>query len=295
MKDVLFLALCGLGIYIFSRIVLKEPIIPWREKKDTIQLKINKRGKKSKNTESSLNEEDVLPFQELFSNIESMDNHMIRHKDNTFTMMAEVEPVNYFLLDQFEQEAIDSVFETWLAQINYPVRIYLQNRFVDLTDQIREIQGTMEKEEDLHPRAYEYGQSMVRDLIHWQQSQPRYETKRYLLFDYKIDPKDIKADDEEELEEKLIEKAFNELYRRVSTAKSQLRKANISVHLLTSEGIGEVLYYAFNRRKAVKNRFRDIEEKEQLALYITADQTAEYIARVKGEIESVQKEETQAS
>jgi hypothetical protein len=293
MKDILFLVVCALVIYVIARIILKEPILPWKNNKESIEIpkNLSKKGNRNKKNSSAVDEEEALPFQNMFSSIHSIENHMIRHKDNTFTMVAEVDPVNYFLLDQSEQEGIDKVFETWLAQINYPVRIYLQNRFVDLTDPINAIQATMQQEEDLPPLAYEYGQKMIADLRNWQLAQPRYETKRYLIFDYKVDAKDIKADDKEELEEKIYDKAFNELYRRVMTAKNQLRKADMDVKLLASDGIGEVLYYTFNRRKAVKNRYKDIEEQEQLALYVTATQEAEFIAQVKGEIDRVQREE----
>lgn len=293
MKDVIFLVSMALGIYIVARIILKEPLLPWKQKKEvTVQPKGNSKQKKgSKKGEADpLEEEPTAPFQELFPHVDEVESHMIRHKDQTFSMLAEVEPVNYFLLDQEEQEGIDATFETWLSQLNYPVRIYLQNRFVDLTSPVQEIQKVMEKEDSLHPLAFQFGQNMIRDLMLWQNEQPRYETKRYLIFDYKVDVKDIKADDKEELEEKIVEKAFNELFRRLNTAKSQLRKADMNVQMLTTDGIVEVLYYGFNRRKAKKNHYRDIAEQEQLALYTTADQSASRIARVKGEMEIVQKE-----
>lgn len=292
MVDVLFLVSMALIVYVIARIILKEPILPWKEKSDNTSYTLPIGKKKKQQIEGSpLDEIEAAPFRELFGHVRGFENHMIRHNDNTFTMMAEVEPVNYFLLDQSEQEAIDSIFETWLAQLNYPVRIYLQNRFIDLTEPIQDIQQVMDEEEDLHPMAVQFGQNMINDLKSWQRSQPRYETKRYLVFDYKVEVKDIRAEDAEELEEKIIDKAFNELYRRINTAKSQLRKAEISVELLTTDGIAEVLYYGFNRRKAIKNRYRDIENQEQLALFVTADQTPSRIARVKGEMEDVQAEE----
>ena len=292
MVDVLFLVSMALIVYVIARIILKEPILPWKEKSDNTSYTLPIGKKKKQQIEGSpLDEIEAAPFRELFGHVRGFENHMIRHNDNTFTMVAEVEPVNYFLLDQSEQEAIDSIFETWLAQLNYPVRIYLQNRFIDLTEPIHDIQQVMDEEEDLHPMAVQFGQNMINDLKSWQRSQPRYETKRYLVFDYKVEVKDIRAEDAEELEEKIIDKAFNELYRRINTAKSQLRKAEISVELLTTDGIAEVLYYGFNRRKAIKNRYRDIENQEQLALFVTADQTPSRIARVKGEMEDVQAEE----
>lgn len=291
MKDLLVLLAMVLVMYVIARVALKEPILPWKEskKKGPTRNFKNKKGKEE-DEEAILADEPVAPFRDLFYDVESIESHMIRRADNHFSLMAEVEPVNYFLLDFEEQEAIDSAFETWLAQLNYPVRIYLQNRFIDMTEPVEDIEKTMKEQDDLHPDAIEFGQNMIRDLKNWQRSQPRYETKRFLIFDIHIDEKDIRAEDEEELEQKIFDKAFNELHRRMMTARQQLRKSEMNVMMLTTEGIGEALYYAFNRRKAVKNRFRDIERQEQLALFVTADQTASRVIRVKGEIEDGQKE-----
>lgn len=292
MVDVLFLVGMGLLVYVVARVILKEPILPWKEKSDKVDYAIpGVKKRKQKREGSPLDELEAAPFRELFGHVRGFENHMIRHNDNTFTMLAEVDPVNYFLLDQEEQEAIDAIFETWLAQLNYRIRIYLQNRFIDLTEPIQDIQQVMDDQDDLHSMAKQFGQNMINNLKSWQRSQPRYETKRYIVFDYKVEVKDIRADGADELEEKIVDKAFNELYRRVNTAKSQLRKADIGVDLLTTDGIAEVLYYGFNRRKAIKNRYRDVENQEQLALFITADQTPSRIARVKGEMEDVQSEE----
>ncbi|MGF9979099.1 hypothetical protein [Viridibacillus arvi] len=293
MKDILFVIILAVVGYVFIRKMLKEPILPWKEKvvainkmpkQNSTTKKKKKKGKEGEE-ESVLDEVEAAPFKEMFPDIVGFESHMIRRVENQFTMMAEVEPVNYFLLDQSEQEAIDAGFETWLAQLNYPVRIYLQNRFIDLTEPIEEIQQTLFEQDDLYHEARDFGQNMIENLQMWQANQPRYETKRYILFDHTVEIKDFKYDSQEELEEKIVEKAFSELYRRVSAARQQLRKSEMTVHLLTTEGIGEVLYYTFNRRKALKNRFRDIAGKEQLALYVTADQEAEHIAFVKGEIE----------
>lgn len=291
MKDIIFLLSIGAVIYVVARIILKEPILPWKSKPpvdEEVISKENKKRKKNKEEINPLEEEEASPFRELFPHVKEVDNHMIRQKDNTFTMMAEVEPVNYFLLDQTEQEGIDAIVETWYAQLNYSVRIYLQNRFVDLTEPIEKMRRIMEDEEDLHHMAREYGRNMIEDLSHWQRSQPRFETKRFLVFDYKVEPSELRIEENDDREEKIVNKAFTELNRRLNTAKSQLRKAGINVQMLTTSGITETSYYGFNRRKATKNFYKDIEEQEQLALYVTADQSASQIVRVKGEIESVQ-------
>lgn len=300
MKDILFFAVVGVLLYVFYRVIMKEPIIPSKKKKGTAvyepsENQFKNSNKKKNNTVDPLEEDEAAPFGLLFPNVQNISSHMIRHVDNHFVMVAEAEPVNYFLLDNSEQDGIDAILETWLAQINYHTRVLLQNRFVDLTEPINEIRKNMDQEEDMDPLAVQFGLNMIKDLQKWQNAQPRYETRRYILFPFKVDPKDIKAEDSEDLEDRIVEKAWNELNRRVNTAKTQLRKSDVDIHLLTTDGINEVLYYQFNRRKAVKNRYRDIEEQEMLSLYVTADQTAEQIVRVKGEIENAQKEEKESA
>ncbi|WP_078557232.1 hypothetical protein [Bacillus alkalicellulosilyticus] len=280
MMDIIIMGTFGLIIYIGARLIMKEPILPWKEKKDIGETKFSAKKEKKNKHNIPLDQEPNV-FEDFFHDVKEINNHMIRYKDNKFVLLAEVEPVNYFLLSQEEQEAIDVTFERWLAQTNYHFQFYLQNRYIDLSEPIEEMRKNMIESEDLHDNAIEYGKSMVDELTKWQQISPRYETKRYLVFTYQVKVNAITADDKEELEEKIVDKAFSELYRRFNTAKSQLRKARMNVQLLTSEGISEVLYHAFNRRKAVKNRFKDIGLQEMLAVYVTADQDDTRIELVK--------------
>ncbi len=278
MRDILILGVFLLVLYVFFKIMVKEPILPWKEKK-TSQKKHVKDNRKKKS--GSQTNEGSEPFPKFLSKVKSVKNHMIELENHKFVMIAEVTPVNYFLLSQDEQEAIDSRFETWLAQINYPVQFYLQNRYVDLSEPVEQIQEVLKNDPDLNQLSIEYGNTLIKNLNDWQNRTPRYETKRYLVFPYQVQMKDIQADDEEEFDERVTSKAFNELYRRLNTAKGSLSKANMEVELLTSEGIAETLYYAFNRKRAIQNKFKDISNKEKLALYVTANKTDAHIERVK--------------
>uniref|UniRef100_UPI003F49AE50 hypothetical protein n=1 Tax=Priestia koreensis TaxID=284581 RepID=UPI003F49AE50 len=284
--DFIVLTALALGFYVFSRLMLKEPLIPWGAKKKRVSKQGTSKSKgktsKGKKGKKSVGDEDEPdPFEELFSDMEEIVKKMIRFENDRFVMIAEVDPVNYFLLSPEEQEAIDRTFETWLATLHYPVQIYLQNRYVDLSDPIEKMRDIMLGQDDLPINAIEYGQSMIEDLTRWQELTPRYETKRYLAVSYQVNVKEINADNKDELEEKILQKAYNELSRRVSAAANALRKARIGVNRLDNDGIGELLYFAFNRKKAIKNRYKDIARNEMLALYTTADQDERHIELVK--------------
>ncbi|UAL49774.1 hypothetical protein K7887_22675 (plasmid) [Sutcliffiella horikoshii] len=290
MRDILIMAVIGMAIYVFARVMLKEPILPWGKKKNVSNTARKVSQKKSVQADM----DKSIPFEELFSDLLEIKDHMFRKTNNQFVLVAKVEPVNYFLLSNDEQEAIDIAFETWLAQINYPVQWYLQNRYIDLSEPIEEMRKSMRTEDDLDVNAAEYGQAMIDDLMKWQSISPRYETKRFAVFQHRIEVNDLKADSDEELETKVLEKAFAELYRRFNTAKGALRKAGVELELLTNEDLGELLYYAFNRRKAFKNKYKDVALQEQLSLYVTADQDDSRIEAVKEMIENgtTEKEES---
>jgi hypothetical protein len=294
--ELVVMTLMAAGLYVFYRVIMKEPIIPWKEKKvaETTGAASKGKKKKSNNKHSVPIEEEPVPFRNLFEDIKEISHNMIRYHDNKFVLLAEVEPVNYFLLSQDEQEGIDVTFETWLATLNYPSQWYLQSRYIDLTEPIESMQSNMAQADDLSEITLEYGRTMIRDIYQWQGMAPRFETKRYLVLYYECNAGDITADDEEELNERIIDKSWSELYRRYMNARNSLRKADMKVEMLTNEGIGEVLYHAFNRRKALKNRFKDIAEKEKLSLYVTTDQDDRRVERVKEMINHENNEEKEA-
>ncbi|MGG3624408.1 hypothetical protein ABES25_12715 [Bacillus gobiensis] len=75
------------------------------------------------------------------------------------------------------QDAIDTVFERWIAQFYYGVQIFLTTRYIDLSDPIENMKQNMENANDLNHHARHYGKTMIEDLINWQTQMPRYETK----------------------------------------------------------------------------------------------------------------------
>lgn len=290
MRDLIIMVVFGVFLYIFYRWMVKLPILPWKEAKH-IEVSPSKPNSKRKKHYVNLEDEPLL-FKELFKDIKDVSHHMVRHYDNTFYMISLVDPVNYFLKSQEEQEAIDISFETWLASMNYSATVYFQNRYIDLSEPIKNMQGNMTSSSDLNTAALSFGEAMIKDLLDWQTNSPRYETMVYLVFSHRINPNDIVADSKEELEEKIIEKAFAELRRRTNAAKSHLRKADIQINMLPTEGLYELKYHTFNRKKAVKNRFKDLVNSETTAMYVTADQSEEHIEDVREAIKEYETDET---
>ncbi|WP_255449368.1 hypothetical protein [Bacillus sp. AR18-7] len=291
--DILFFIVMGLVAYVVVQIAQKKPILPdrikfWKNNETTMAAKKGLEEKftsksKKKDEEAYIEKEPNL-FEELIDDLEDVKHNMMLFKNQRYVMMAEVTPCNYFLRSQAEQEVIDSAFEAWTATLNYPCTIYLQNRFIDLSEPIDEMKKNMEVQRDLPRNALQYGKSVLNDLIQWQNSQPRYETKHYLLFSYELKKNNLNLAEGESFQEAAAEKAFNELMRRMSNAQTQLHGGNFVVQPLATDGIIEVLYHTFNRRKALKNKFKNVKEREQMSLYITADQTDTRIELTKEKI-----------
>lgn len=295
MKDLLYFIVMGSILWIVYAKTSNKSIIPWKETDTTRDAKrglsksIEERKNKKKKENHYVEQEPQL-FMDLLSEVKDIKGHMVHLKGNKFLMFAEVRPCNYFLRSQDEQETIDAIFESWLASINYNIRVYLQTRYIDLSEPIEEMRKNMMEQDDLPPNAIEYGKAMLEDLKRWQAAAPRYEVKRYIIFPYTVKMNSINSEDtEEELAEKIEEKAFAELYRRLNAAKTILKKSYMEVDLLTTEGITEVLYHHFNRRKALKRKFKDIKEREMLSNYVTADQTQDRIELVKEMIKENEK------
>ncbi len=294
MGTLIYFLVFGIVAYVIFKIAVKEPILPWKDKKkkspkSNKALANNKSKSKKKNKNASYEEEEPNSFDDILQDMIDVKDHMIWLNDNRFILVAEVIPVNYFLLSPHEQENIDRIFETWTAQLEYPIRLYFQARYIDLTQPMDEIKRNLQHD-DLPYNTYEYGMSMLEELQKWQEHSPRYDVRRYILFPFKVDAKEIVADTDEEFEDKMSNKAFQETSRYLNTAKNALHKANIKVNLLTTEGIKEMLYHTFNREKALYNRFKDIDLHENFSLYSTADQDLVHIELVKEMIENVEEE-----
>lgn len=274
-------------MWVFARIMLKEPILPWRPKKEN-SGNMKFRQRKSKNKQVTQEELDKAFIRDLLGDMKEVSHHMLIRHDNTFVLFAEVHPCNYFLLSQEEQNNVDNAFERWLASLDFENFWYLQNRFIDLSDPIQEMRKNMREGEDLPEQAKQYGEALIEHLQAWQDAIPRYETKRYILFTYKLKQNTIIAENEEEFKEKAYDKAFAELFRNFNATQEALKRCKVEINLLTNEGIIEVLYHALNRKKALKNKFKDIAKREMLAEFVTADKDIKSIEEVREMIQNDQ-------
>lgn len=298
MKDLLVIALMAFTFYVIYCFAAKRPIIPTKKALEKYKSK-HKKNLIEQSAEQQLkilDELEPLPFEDLFEDVLTLKDGLIVQADDWFSKVIEVYPVNYYLLDKEEQELIDRITETWLANIDGLLpRIYYQNRFIDLTENIEFIKKKVNEQINLPEAAKEYGSQMLKDLDRFQKDRPRYDLKIYLILDYQVNRDDLRIEKGDDIQLAIFEKAQMELSRQYQKA-TQLEKSRVKLVPLTNKGLTELHYHLFQRRRARKLRWSNVERSETLALYVTSEQaTVEHMASVKEEIDNVSKEKETAA
>ncbi|MEC3378909.1 hypothetical protein P9Z98_27365, partial [Bacillus cereus] len=146
MLEMIYFAAIAIVGFFFYRKMNGKPLFGSKKKgkkqggieKHTAE-KSGKKNKKNTPAESEIDEDNVDFFRDFVEDIKEIDNHMIRYHDDTFVLIAEAHPVNYYLLSNMEQEAIDIKIESWLTTLEFNTKVYIQSKFVDLTDPVRKM------------------------------------------------------------------------------------------------------------------------------------------------------------
>ena len=82
---------------------------------------------------SGYNKQSIFKFME-FDKIE--DNMIVKKNGNEYLMVIECQGVNYDLMSQMEQAAVEEGFIGFLNSLRYPIQIYVQTRTVNLEGSI---------------------------------------------------------------------------------------------------------------------------------------------------------------
>ncbi len=145
LEMIYFAAIAIVGIFSFYRKMNGKPLFGSKKKgkkqggveKHTTEKSWKEKIKKICLLNRKLMRIMLTSFVFFVEDIKEIDNHMIRYHDDTFVLIAEAHPVNYYLLSNMEQEAIDIKIESWLTTLEFNTKVYIQSKFVDLTDPVR--------------------------------------------------------------------------------------------------------------------------------------------------------------
>lgn len=168
-----------------------------------------------------------------FTDIVDVRRDLIYLKGKRYRAVVTADPINFSLLSQGEQEALENSFGSVLMSINYPVQILMLTRKVDLRESINVFRANLNNIPDT---MFQYEQALEEFLGH-------FASQTIISESYIIVPDDKSGDEE---------KARSEIMRRVQGLIEGLSKCGLSPRMLNTQELIEFLYRFFNRDSSVR-------------------------------------------
>ena len=212
----------------------------------------------------------VFDFME-FDKIE--DNMIIQRKGNKFSMIVECQGINFDLMSEEEQVAVEEGFIQFLNTLQSKIQLYIQTRTINLEESINNYKEKLaEIEKDFNRQQIKYKQMAVQGAPDNELRREYYElVKKQNLYEYS---KDIISNTQRmsfnknmltkkyyvilpyytaEIEnsnldkEEIKDRAFSELYTRCQSVIRALAVSEVQARILSSLEIADLLYVAYNR------------------------------------------------
>ena len=242
----------------------------------------NKAGKKSnskpetnaykKNPEAGIAKDDIFNFME-FDKIQ--DNMIIQQKGEKYTAVIKCKGINYNLMSEVEQLAVEEGFMTFLNTLRFPVQLYVQAQSVNLKSNIADykenmksiydeydevnseynmilnsLESTDEEIQDAEDKrnsvlnVLEYGQDIVKYVEKLALNKSMLQRSFYVLVSYyKSELSNASSFNKEEL----LDICYSELFTRVQNIISGLSMCSVDAAELNSNEIADLIYSAYNR------------------------------------------------
>ena len=260
------------------------------ENKPTSQSSKNKTTQKD-----GQKKEDVFKFME-FDRIQ--DNMIVQSGGKRYTMAIRCKGINYDLMSEVEQMAVEQGFITFLNTLKYPIQLYVQAQNIDLkhvvTDYknyIAPLQEEYAKYNKLYEEkssifdinkseidridqertriinVYEYANDIISYVEKMSVNKNLLQRNFYVLVSYsKSDIAAVNKFSKEEVDEM----CYTELVTRCNSIISALASSSVTGTILNSNELADLLYIAFNRDDKSLMGVRDALESGFYRLYSTS-------------------------
>lgn len=251
-----------------------------RSDKGTIELNndennIKNNSSKKNEHKETVKKEDIFKFME-FDRI--LDDMIVQKGGVRFTKAIKCKGINYDLMSEVEQLAVEEGFITFLNTLKYPIQLYVQAQNVDLRKTIelykQNTSGIEEKyndvnlkyqkmvssfdadefklqeitkEKDSITNVYEYARDMMSYVEKMDKNKKMLQRSFYILVSYNTS--DIPSVEKFNKSE-LIDMCSNELTTRCQAIISALSSCSVTGSILNSNELAELLYNAYNRDEA---------------------------------------------
>ena len=236
------------------------------------KIKEEKKDNKTSDKKALYKKEDVFKFME-FDRI--LDNMIVQNNGSRFTMAIKCKGINYDLMSEVEQLAVEEGFITFLNTLKYPIQLYVQAQNIDLKSVVEKYKENtvsiateydeinreysklasnfdvdekklekVSKERDSIINVYEYSQDMIKYVEKMSLNKSLLQRNFYVLISYSTS--EIPAVDKFNKDE-IVEMCFSELTTRCQAIISALTSCSVSGNILTSNELADLLYSAYNR------------------------------------------------
>lgn len=271
-----------------------------KDEKGTLEKQTNVPVKK--NTSKPTDEKDQVKKEDVFKFMEFdriLDDMIVQKGGVRFTKAIKCKGINYDLMSEVEQLAVEEGFITFLNTLKYPIQLYVQAQNVDLRktmniykqniagleEQYNDVNAryskmvssfdtdenklrSLTKEKDSLTNVYEYARDMIKYVEKMDKNKKMLQRSFYILVSYSTS--DISSVEKFNKNE-LIEMCSTELTTRCQAIISALSSCSVTGAMLNSNELAELLYNAYNRDEAGVMSVKDNIESGFFRLYSVSE------------------------
>lgn len=269
-----------------------------------VNKKMNKKGKNEKTDkkEGYKGKSADVPKKDMsaFIRFDKIANDMIyQNKGEKYTMVIECKGINYELMSDVEQMAVEEGFITFLNTLKFPIQLYVQTRSIDLSNNIKrykervnefeekrqeavnqynraenDIDVSQEEINDLRRQKIKYTNisEYVSDITKYVErlSLNKYllQRKFYVVLSYN---KSEIVSTEKFSNEEYEELCYRELYTRAQGMIGSLMACSVKGRILNSNELAELIYISLNKDDEKTLSIRTALESGFYRLYSTSE------------------------
>lgn len=236
-----------------------------------------KSGEKSSSAQSSakkdeIKKDDVFNFMEFDKIFDGM---IVQNKGTKYTMAIKCKGVNYDLMSEVEQLAVEEGFITFLNTLRYPIQLYVQAQNIDLKGAISEYKNNIssitteydkvndeyqkvlesfesseediekvEKEKSKIENVYEYANDIINYVERLSANKGLLQRSSFVLVSYYTSEMNASSNFSKN---EIVDMCHTELLTRAHGIVSALAGCSVEGKILDSNELADLLYNAYNR------------------------------------------------
>ena len=253
-------------------------------------------AKKVKRVEKPVDKHDMSGFIKF----DKIANDMIyQNNGERYSMVLQCKGVNYHLMSEIEQMAVEEGFIMFLNTLKFPIQLYVQTRSVDLSENIKtykdRVKGFIDKQNEVSAKCAEveddvdstneeisymrkeklkytniaeYVSDITRYVERMALNKHMLQRNFYIIFSYN---KNELATMEKFTKEEYEDMCYRELYTRAQAIMSSLATCSVTSRVLTSNEVAQLIYSSLNKDDEKLMNIKDALEAGLFRLYTSSE------------------------